>query len=41
MFSIAVCDDEKMICSQIEKIILNYAVKNGYPNLVVESLTSY
>lgn len=29
MFSIAICDDEKIICSQVEKIILNYAVKNN------------
>ena len=29
MFRIAVCDDEQVICSQIENIILKYAAKNN------------
>ena len=29
MFRIAVCDDEQVICSQIEKIILNFAAANN------------
>ena len=33
MFRIAICDDEPLICSQIENIILNYAGEN---NLEIE-----
>ena len=29
MFRIAICDDEQVICSQIENIILKYAAKNN------------
>lgn len=29
MFRVAVCDDEQVICSQIENIILNFAVANN------------
>ncbi len=29
MFRIAICDDEQVICSQIENIILNYAAENN------------
>ncbi|WP_303864841.1 LytTR family DNA-binding domain-containing protein [Alkalibaculum bacchi] len=29
MFQIAICDDEQTICSQIEKIILNYFKSGG------------
>ncbi len=34
MFRIAICDDEPLICSQIENIILNYAGEN---NLEIET----
>lgn len=29
MFRVAICDDEQVICSQIENIILNYAAENN------------
>ncbi|HAX52771.1 MAG TPA: DNA-binding response regulator [Lachnospiraceae bacterium] len=38
MFRIAICDDESVICSQIETVILNYAAEN---NLKVEIQVFY